>query len=84
MQGWISNKPMTLNPAPAFAFDADRVSAVRFGTMISLSPSIAIERVKANGSLRDASVEWRDDFGRHRLRLLRDADCRISTDYAME
>ena len=84
MQGWISDSPMTLNPAPAFAFDADRVSAVRFGTLITLSSSIAIERVKANGSLRDVSVEWRDDFGRHRLRLQRDADCRIGTDYAME
>ena len=84
LQGWISDRPMTLNPAPAFAFEADGVSAVRFGSLISLSSSIAIERVKANGSLRDASVEWRDDFGRHRLRLLRDADCRVSTDYAME
>jgi hypothetical protein len=83
MQGWISDKFMALNPAPAFAFEADRVSAVRFGTLISLSSSIAIERVKANGSLRDASVEWRDDFGKHRLRLRRDADCRVSTNYAM-
>ena len=84
MQGWISDKPMTLDPAPAFAFEADRVSAVRFGTLITLSSSIAIERVKANGSLRDVTVEWRDDFGGHRLRLHRDADCRVSADYVME
>jgi len=83
MQGWISDNFMTLTPAPAFAFETDFVSEARFGTLISLSSSIAIERVKTNGTLRDVSVAWRDGFGGHRLRFQRSRDGLVNTDYAV-